>query len=156
MYILTCAYISLLGRGLVYSGPRKTGTEYNRPRPNREIYAHVENIIHTMRKTRLSFLGNLNRMNNDRLPKQIFNKILNLKVQLSWFTQILNDLKEANIAIKDTHNRDLFRDKIQKIMFREEQERKRKQPCNIEQLRKLRSERMKQIWAERRKRLSVN
>lgn len=78
----------------------------------------------------------MTRMNDNRLTKHTFDKIIKLKKQSTWLTQTLNDLKESNGDITDVRDMEIFRDKVHKVVFRE------KQSFSI-------VHQIKRLWAER-------
>ena len=50
-----------------------------------------------MRKRRLLFFGNLYRMDDNRLTKQIFKYLWGKKSTLSWIKEVQKDLEKNNI-----------------------------------------------------------
>lgn len=60
--------------------PRNTAAGY-RLKSDREIHKEIEDMETTIRKRRKKFYTHMVRMNSERLNKQIFNKLYNLKSQ---------------------------------------------------------------------------
>ena len=77
-------------------------------RPNSELYKNCEKLSHVMKKRRLAFYGHLQRMDDSRLPKKLFDHFLQKKYQPTWFTNTKKDLQAFQISISNIENCSFF------------------------------------------------
>ena len=133
-------------------GPQKTADGTWKNRRNDDLYKHTEKITVTMRKRRLKFYGHLVRMDENRLTKRIFKYITELKATTKWVEEVKRDAKESGLTVDVIHNRKEFRNRIDNIkMFEEKTPKIRAKLVISEEERKIRSERMKRFWEEKRR-----
>ena len=66
-----------------------------------EIYTKTEKITDTMRRG-VTFYGHIERMNEGRLTKRLFNCFdRNSRTQMTWFKEVRKDMKEMEIDGKE-------------------------------------------------------
>ena len=132
-------------------GPNLTDDGW-RLKSNKEIYQYTETILTAMNKRRLLFFGHLHRMNPDRLTKKIFDFCLNKKATQTWFQEIAKDLQLNHITTQDVLDRNKYRSQIRNIKeFQGEHRPPRTGTAWSQERKKEFSERMKAVWAERKK-----
>lgn len=133
-------------------GPEYEDGKWKR-KSNREIYARIEKITDTMRRRRMTFYGHIKRMDEGRLTKRIFNFFdKNPKTQMTWIKEVRKDMEEMKIGEEDVGERKAFREKIRGFKGFQEKAKKKTGAKWTEERRKLHGERMREYWAERRKR----
>lgn len=136
-------------------GPISTDVQTYRLRSNREIEEH-SNIHSDMRKRRLKFYGHIKRMEPTRLTKQIVefyeNRSKAKTETIKWIAAIREDLKDAGIVQTDILNRKTFRQKV--FDWKVGQRQKRTGTTWTEERKRAHSERMKEVWVQRKSNLS--
>lgn len=136
-------------------GPRKSVDGTWKKRKNEDLYMQTENIVVTMRKRRLKFYGHLVRMDENRLTKKIFKYITGLKATTKWVEEVKRDASEVGLTELVIHDRKMFRSRVDSIKnFKEKPPQNRPKLVISEEQRKIRSERMKRFWEEKKKRLT--
>ena len=134
-------------------GPISTDKQTFKLRSNKEVEEYT-NIHSDMRKRRLKFYGHIKRMKPTRLTKQIVEFYENrskAKVEtIKWIAAVKEDLREANITQADILDRKIFRQKIFDWKVGQREKRKRTGAIWSDDRKRKHSERMKQIWAQRK------
>ena len=72
-------------------GPIKEGGQYRR-RLNNELYKHNEIIIDIIIKRKITFYGHLHRIIRNTLTGRIFKYITKQKMEITWFSEMKNDI----------------------------------------------------------------
>uniref|UniRef100_A0A8D8XXG7 Uncharacterized protein n=1 Tax=Cacopsylla melanoneura TaxID=428564 RepID=A0A8D8XXG7_9HEMI len=122
-------------------------------RSNKEVYAKIEKISHTMRKRRISFYAHLKRMNDTRLTKRKFDFFdKNPRTNLTWFKEVKADLKEMKIEEEIIRNRNILRQTLQEFPGFQEKKKNCGAAAWTEERREQQSERMKIYWIQRKER----
>lgn len=132
-------------------GPR-CDQEIWKKRSNKEIYGHIEDIIITMKKRRLSYYGHLKRMEMGRLTRRIFEYFdKNPRTQIAWFREVKKDLEQINVTEEDILNRSWFRNKVNTFQSFEEKVKKKTGAQWTDERKQKHSEVMKKYWSERKR-----
>ena len=146
-------YYSTIMRKIL--GPRKGDGGTWKKRKNEDLYKQTANIVVTMRKRRLKFYGHLERMDESRLTKKIFKYITGLKVTTKWVVEVKGDAAEVGLTKIVIHDGKMFRNRVDSIKnFKEKPPQNRPKLVISEEQRRIRSERMKRYWEEKKKRLT--
>lgn len=120
---------------------------------NQTVYKEIEPVTSTIKKKRISFLGHLLRTPENRISRKIIEKLWNSRINIRWITELKEDLRELHITIEDLkHKTDTLKtlkDKHTTLQFKRNNQRVGRVISDEE--RKLRSERMKKYWAEKKK-----
>ena len=136
-------------------GPRKITDNQDKPvfrlRSNKEVYTNCSKITDEIRKRRCAFYAHIMRMNPNRLTKQIFTYIANLKNKNLWFINTEKDLKEIEIDQETIQNRNLFRKKLHSFTSFGAKTKKTQGTKWTEERKAAFSARMKEVWVERKK-----
>jgi len=79
-------------------GPKYENGEWN-SRTNRELeeMSKGENIVKWIKRQRISWLGHLERMEEDRMPKKIFTQELEGKTRKGWKEEVERDLQMLGV-----------------------------------------------------------
>ncbi|KAL1451182.1 hypothetical protein WDU94_003467 [Cyamophila willieti] len=132
-------------------GPRQENGMW-KLRSNKEVYENTEKIGDTMRKRRVQFYGHLERMNENRLSKQLFDYFdKNPNTKLTWFNETKKDLNEMEIPREIINERNQFKEKIKEFQGYKEREKKKTGAPWTEERKQQHRERMKKYWEERKK-----
>uniref|UniRef100_A0A8D8RIQ9 Craniofacial development protein 2 n=2 Tax=Cacopsylla melanoneura TaxID=428564 RepID=A0A8D8RIQ9_9HEMI len=119
---------------------------------NKEVYEKTEKIGDTMRKRRVQFYGHLERMDENRLTKQLFDYFdKNPNTKLTWFNETKKDLSEMEIPRDLINERKQFREKIKEFKGYKEREKKKTGAPWTEERKQQHRERMKKYWEEKRR-----
>ena len=130
-------------------GPlQKSNTEY-KLRPNRELYLKVEKLVDVMKRKRMQFYGHIYRMSNSRLTKKIFNLLNSYKSKPTWFTETQKDIENMGIKIDTIEDRTHFRKVINTAKFPERKKSRGGRVWTQDQKQR-HSQRMKEVWTERK------
>lgn len=134
-------------------GPIHTEQHDYRLRSNKEIEEYTD--IHSdMRKRRLKFFGHIKRMDPTRLTKQIVEFYENrskAKVEtIKWIAAVKEDLKLAGITQTDILDRKTFRRKVFDWKVGQREIVKRNGVAWSDDRKRVHSQRMKQVWAQRK------
>ena len=134
-------------------GPKHTDEHTYRLRSNKEIEEYTD--IHSdMRKRRLKFYGHIKRMEPTRLTKQIVefyeNRSKAKTETMKWISAIKEDLDAAGIIQADIVDRKTFRQKVFDWKVGQREKRKKTGTAWSDERKKAHSERMKQVWAQRK------
>lgn len=124
---------------------------------NETVYKEIEPVMSTIRKKRISFFGHLIRTPENRIIRRIIEKLWNSKCNIKWITEIKEDMDELQITVEDLRNKT---DKIRKLTDKQTrlQTRINKQTLGrviSDEERRIRSERMKKYWADRKQKNSL-
>lgn len=134
-------------------GPKITDGETYRLRSNKEIEEYTD-IHGDMRKRRLKFYGHIKRMAPTRLTRRIVEYYENrskAKIDpIKWIAAIKEDLKDASITQSDVTDKNTFRQKIFDWKVGQREIRKRTGTPWSDERKRLHSEKMKRIWAQRK------
>ena len=131
-------------------GPQKDENEPKyRIRSNKEVYNHIEKITTTMRKRRLKFYGHIQRLDDNRLTKQIM-KAMDQKSTVKWMERVRRDARELGIENRDFEDRKSYRKIIHEAKFAEETPKRKTGALWTEERKQRFSEQMKLRWEQRR------
>ena len=138
-------------------GPLKNEQHTFKLRSNKEVEEYTD--IHSdIKKRRLKFYGHIKRMNPSRLTKQIvefYESRSKAKVEtIKWIAAIKDDVKAAGITQTDISDRKIYRQKIFDWKVGQREIIKRSGTAWSDERKTAHSERMKQVWAQRKSKLS--
>ncbi|KAG8308457.1 hypothetical protein J6590_002544 [Homalodisca vitripennis] len=120
---------------------------------NETVYKNIEPITSIIKKKRISFLGHLLRTPENRISRKIVEKLWYSKSDIKWITELKEDMRELQITVEDlkhkTNTLKILNDKYSTLQLKRNKQRiGRVVP---EEERKLRSERMKKYWVDKRR-----
>ncbi|KAG8261856.1 hypothetical protein J6590_064712 [Homalodisca vitripennis] len=120
---------------------------------NETVYKNIEPITSIIKKKRISFLGHLLRTPENRISRKIVEKLWYSKSDIKWITELREDMRELQITVEDlkhkTNTLKILNDKHSTLQLKRNKQRiGRVVP---EEERKLRSERMKKYWVDKRR-----
>lgn len=120
---------------------------------NETVYKEIEPVTSTMKKKRISFFGHLMRTPENRISRKLIEKLWNSKSNIRWITEIKEDMKTLQITLEDlkckTEKLKILKDKKTTLNIKVNKQRVGRVVSDEE--RKLRSERMKKYWANKKK-----
>lgn len=138
-------------------GPITIDRQTYRLRSNKEVEQYTD--LHSdIKKRRLKFFGHIKRMDPSRLTRQIVEFYENrskAKVEtIKWIAAVKEDLKSAGITQTDIQDRKTFRQKIFDWKVGQRENTRRPGAAWSDERKRNHSERMKQVWAQRKANLS--
>ena len=140
-------------------GPKCSDVGAYKLRSNNEIRS-ITDIHSDMKKRRLKFYGHIKRMEQTRLTRQIIefyeNRSKAKTETMKWIAAIREDLKEAGISQKDILDRKVYRNQIYDWKVDQMEKRKKTATPWTDERKKAHSERMKQVWAQRKAKRTSN
>lgn len=116
---------------------------------NETVYSNMKPIISVMKKRRISHFFHILRMPDSRTLKQLVVRNINRRTQGIYVTQILKDLQEIGLRIEDAPDKIKINKILRTNKFNIERPERRRTVEVSDEVRKQRSDRMKEYCREK-------